>query len=83
MNQNFPSDSRPEVPVKSINQLSCVRGEHIPARPLFRCCDLDINAMTLKLEGDLVDTLKMYLHAENEVARLKHSKLLAVDMYGK
>jgi len=34
--------------------------------------------MTLKLEGDL-DILKMYLHAENEVARLRHSKLLTVD----
>jgi len=31
--------------------------------------------MALKLEG----ILKMYLHAENEVARLRHSKLLAVD----
>jgi len=46
----------------------------------FRCCDLDINPMTLKLEGDL-DILKMYLHTENEVAR----KLLTVEwyMYGK
>jgi len=34
--------------------------------------------MTLKLEGDL-DILKMYLHTENEVARLRHSKLL-IDM---
>jgi len=34
--------------------------------------------MTLKLEGDL-DILKMYLRAENEVARLRHSKLLTVD----
>jgi len=51
--------------------------------PLFRCCDLDINPVTLKLKGD-VDILKMYLHAENEVARLRHSKLLTVDeMYGK
>jgi len=39
--------------------------------------------MTLKLEGDL-DILKMYLHTENEVARLRHSKLLKLDeiMYG-
>jgi len=33
----------------------------------FRCCDLDNNQMTLKLEGDL-DILKIYLHSENEVA---------------
>jgi len=54
------------------------KGAHTCARPLFRCCDLDVNPMTLKLEGDL-DILKMYLHTENEVARLKHSKLLTVD----
>jgi len=37
--------------------------------------------MTLKLEGDL-DILKMYLHPENKVARLKHSKLLKLgDIY--
>jgi len=30
--------------------------------------------MTLKLEGDL-DILKVYLHTENEVAGLRHSKL--------
>jgi len=45
---------------------------------LFRCCDLDINPMTLKLEGYL-DILKMHLHTENEVARLRHLKLLTVD----
>jgi len=56
----------------------CPRGVHTCARPLFRCCDLDINLMTSKLEGNL-DILKMYLHAENEVARLRHSKLLTVD----
>jgi len=39
---------------------------------------LDINPMTLKLEGDL-DILKMYLHTEDEVTRLKHSELLTVD----
>jgi len=32
----------------------------------------------LKLEGDL-DILKMYLHTNNEVAMLRHSKLLMVD----
>jgi len=45
---------------------------------LFHCCDLDINSMTLKLEGDL-DILKMYFYTKNEVTRLKHSKLLTVD----
>jgi len=34
--------------------------------------------MTLKHEGDL-DILKMYLHTENEVAGLRHLKLLTVD----
>jgi len=44
---------------------------------------LNINPMTLKLEGDL-DILKMNLHTENEVARLRHSKRLTVDeMYVK
>jgi len=38
--------------------------------------------MTLKLEADL-DILKMYLHTENGIARLRHSKLLMMDMYGK
>jgi len=41
-------------------------------------CSSDINPMTLKLEGHL-DILKMYLHTENEVATLRHSKLLVVD----
>jgi len=34
--------------------------------------------VTLKLEGDL-DVLKMYFHIENEVARLRHLKLLIMD----
>jgi len=34
--------------------------------------------MTLKLEGDL-GILKMYLHTENEVARLRHLELLNLD----
>jgi len=42
--------------------------------PLFCDRDLEINPMTLKLEGDL-NILKMYLHAENEAARLRHSKI--------
>jgi len=45
----------------------CLRGAHTCVRPFLRCCDLDINLMTLKLEDDL-DILKMYLHTENEVA---------------
>jgi len=36
--------------------------------PLFRCRDLDLGLMTLKLNRDL-DILKMYHHNENEVAR--------------
>jgi len=48
------------------------------ARPLFCRRDLDINPMTLKLEGDL-DILKVYFYAENEVAGLRHSKLLIMD----
>jgi len=34
--------------------------------------------MALKLEGDL-DILKTYLHTENEVAKLRHSKFPMVD----
>jgi len=49
-------------------------GAHTCAQPLFCFRDLDINPMTLKLEGDL-DILKMYLHTEDEVAMLRHSKL--------
>jgi len=45
---------------------------------IFRRCDLDINPMTLKLEGDL-DILKMYLHTENEVATLRHPKFPIED----
>jgi len=40
--------------------------------------DLDSNPMTLELEGDL-DILKMYLDTDNEVASLRHSKLLIMD----
>jgi len=56
----------------------CPRGEQTCAQHLFCCCDLDINPMTLKLEGDL-DILIMYLHTENELARLRHSILLTGD----
>jgi len=41
---------------------------------VFRCCDLDLWPMTLKLNRDL-DILKMCLQTENEVARSTHSKL--------
>jgi len=51
---------------------------HTCARLFFRCCDLDINPMTLKLEGDL-DILEMCIRTENEFARLRHPKLLTVD----
>jgi len=63
----------------------CPTGAHTCAWPLFRFCDLDLNPMTLKLEGAL-DILKTYLHAESEVARLRHSKFPAKggwDMHGK
>jgi len=56
----------------------CPWGAHTCAQPLFCSFDLDINSMTLKLEGDL-DILKMYFHTENEVATLRHSKMLTVD----
>jgi len=56
----------------------CPRGAHTCALRLFRCCDVNINSMTLKLEDD-IDILKMYLYTQNEVARLRHSKLLTVD----
>jgi len=45
----------------------CPKGAQNCVR-LFCRRDLDINPMTLKLDGDL-DILKMYLHTENEVAR--------------
>jgi len=44
--------------------------------PLFCDHDLEINPVTLKLEGDL-DIVKMYPHTENEAASSRHSKLLA------
>jgi len=53
----------------------CPRGAHTCARPLFCCCDVEINPMTFKLECDL-DILTTYHRANNEVARLRHSKLL-------
>jgi len=47
----------------------CPTGAQTCALPLFCDRDLEINPMTLKLEGDL-DILKMYRHTENEAARL-------------
>jgi len=44
--------------------------------PLFCSSDLEINPMSLKLEGDL-DILMVYLHPDNEAASLRHSKLRA------
>jgi len=41
---------------------------------LFYNRDLEINPLTLKLEGDL-HILKMYLHTENEDASLEHQNL--------
>jgi len=54
----------------------CPRGAQTCVLPLFFDTDLEINHMTLKLEGDL-DTLRMYIHTENEAASLRHSKLRA------
>jgi len=45
----------------------------------FAVVTLILTTVTLKLEGDL-DVLKMYLYTENEVARLRHSKLLIMDV---
>jgi len=56
----------------------CPSGAQTCALPLFCNSDLEINPMTLKVKGDL-DVLKMYLHTENEAARLRHSKLLTLD----
>jgi len=54
----------------------CPRGAQTCALPLFCDRDLEINPVTLKLEGDL-DILKMYLHTKNEAVSLRHSKLRA------
>jgi len=56
----------------TINELSCVRGEHKPAvlRPWLWDCDTDI--------------LKMYPHSENEPVSLRDSKLRAlIEKYDK
>jgi len=54
------------------------RGAQTCALPLFCDRDLETNSMTLKLEGGLA-IMKMHLHIENDAARLRHSKLLALD----
>jgi len=50
-----------------------VREAQTCALPLFCDRDLEINPMTLKLEGDL-NILKIYLHTENKDAGSRHSK---------
>jgi len=45
----------------------CSRKAHICALPLFGICDLDINPLTLILEGGL-DIQQMCLHTNNEAA---------------
>jgi len=52
----------------------CPRRAQTCGQPLFCDCDLEINPMTLKLEGDI---LKMYLHTEDEAPSLRHLKLRA------
>jgi len=42
-------------------------GAQTCALPLFCDRDLEINSMTLKLQGDL-DILRMYFHTESEAA---------------
>jgi len=54
----------------------CPRGAQTCALPLFCDRDLEINPVTLKLEGDQ-DILMANLHTENEAAGLRHSKLRA------
>jgi len=54
----------------------CPRGAQTYALPLFCERDLEINPVTLKLEGDL-NILKMYLQTENEVAGLSHPEYRA------
>jgi len=63
---------------RSVIKDNCPREAHTSARLLFCSRYLDINPMTLKLESDL-DILQLHLHIENEVARVKHSKLLTMD----
>jgi len=61
---------------KSNPTLNCVRRSTYLRAAVFCCRYLDMNPMTLKLEGDL-DILKMYPHIENEAASLRDSKLRA------
>jgi len=59
-----------DIPIKpqqfSTSSLSCMQ-------PLFRCHDLDLAPMTLKLNHNS-DIPKMHLHVENEVPRPSHCK---------
>jgi len=56
----------------------CPSGAQTCVLPLFCDRDLQINPMTLKLEGGQ-DILKMYPHNESEAASLRHSKLKSLD----
>jgi len=51
----------------------CPRGAQTCALQLFCDRDLEINPMTLKLEG-VLDILKLYVHTDNEAASLRHSE---------
>jgi len=57
----------------SSNDYLCPREAQTCALLLFSDLDLEINPVTLKLEGDL-DILKMHLHTANEAASLGHAK---------
>jgi len=48
-----------------------------PRKYIFALVTLTLTGITLKLETDL-DILNVYLHAGNQVDRLRHSKLLTV-----
>jgi len=66
------ADNNETMGDKNTSQIKlCPREAHTYAWQLFCCRDLDVNPMTLKIEGDL-DILKTYLHTENEVARLSN-----------
>jgi len=71
------------VKMSKLRITSSVIVTDIPIKPAgsfwvacYRCSDLDLKAVTLKLNCDL-DVLKMCLETENEVARSSHSKYIA------
>jgi len=55
------------------SSLNCVEGSSDLRAAAVRNRDLEINPMTVKLEGYL-DNLKIYLYTVNEAASLRHSK---------